>query len=249
MTWVAAMMAMCCAVDRRRVRREGLRGVLADAEDGVARLCPVGQRRLQTRRAAVLAVVVGLGDQGDSGALERAERRGRRVEDVLLGLGVGTGPVGEGRLEVDHGEVDPRQELRARVGPRRVGGSSASRSPKVGAGREVDVAAEGERDRLPVALPVRIEPRVAGMGGGRRRAGGRSVALPGGAGVSAPAVETKTTTSTSTKSPMAQMPRLRLTRRDVRSGGPGGPGGPDGGAGATSGAGRESRSVGDVRQL
>ncbi len=60
------------------------------------------------------------------------------------------------------------------------------------------------------------------------------------------AVTTSEPLAFSVVNPMAQMPRLRLTRREVRSGGPGDPGG---GAGAGSGAERGSRSVGVVRQL
>ena len=75
MTWVAAMMRNLLPVDRHLVRGERLRGVLADAEDRVPGPGPCRQGHLQTGLAAVLAVVVGLGDQGDPRPLERLEGR------------------------------------------------------------------------------------------------------------------------------------------------------------------------------
>ena len=107
--------------------------------------------------AAVHAVIVGLGGHGDRGALEGRDGRGRRVEDVRLALGLGARPVGHRGLEVDHAELGPGEELRdGRAEGRRgvlgqVGADGA---------REVDVAAEAERDGLAVAGPVRVERGV-----------------------------------------------------------------------------------------
>ncbi len=150
---------------------EGLGGVLADAEDGVAGLGAGGQRHLQALRSAVLPVVVGLGDQAHPGRLQGGEGGGRGVEVVGLGLGRRAGAVGEGRLEVDHREVHPGQQLRdpGTEGGGRVGGQAVAEGA---ARRQVHIPAEGERHRLPVALPLRVEVGV----GGRHR-GGRTVGM------------------------------------------------------------------------
>ncbi len=165
------------SVDHRRERREGLGRVLSDPEDGVPGAPPGGDRHLQAGLSAVLAVVVGLGHERGPRRLEGVERRGGCVEVVGLRLRVRAGAVGHGRLEVDHREIGTGQQLRHSGAERRrrVGGQAvAERAPR----GEVDVAAEGEGDRLSVALPVRLQPRVGdrvgGWSGCRGVVGGRT---------------------------------------------------------------------------
>ena len=83
------------------------------------------------------------------------------VEDVLLGLRVGTTAVGQRRLEVDHRQVRARQELaHARTQcSGRIGGQPVC---EVGAGGEAHVTTEGERDLAAVAFPAGTETRVTG---------------------------------------------------------------------------------------
>ena len=167
-------------VDGDPERGEGLGGVLADAQDGVPRLLSGGQGHLQAGRPAILAVVVGLRHQGHPGPPEGLDGTRRRREHVLLGLGIGTGAaVGQGRLEVGHGEIDPRQQL---LGPRSEGGGRVVGQPggQDASGWEIVVAGEGEGDRFPVAIPIRVE---RGPGGQRRMMDGtvgrRSMRRPG----------------------------------------------------------------------
>ena len=174
MTWVAAMIAMCCPWI-----------VVVYGVNACAAFCPmprivypvwalVARAVCSPGRPAILAVVVGLGDERHAGALERVDDGGRRVEDELLALRVGAGAVGQGGLVVDHGQVGAREQLRHR-GTESVGGVGRQPVPQGGAGREVDVAPEGEGHGLPVTLPVRVEPRIAGA---RWR---RPVRMPGAA--------------------------------------------------------------------
>jgi hypothetical protein len=64
----------------------------------------------QPRPTAVLAVIVGLGDQRDVRGLERRDRGRRRMEDVLLGLRVPARPRYQGGLEVRHRQVSAGEE-------------------------------------------------------------------------------------------------------------------------------------------
>src|SRR4029434_10013855 len=90
---------------------------------------------------------------------EVGEGRGRGQEgEVLRGRGAA---LGDGGLEVDHGQVGPAQHARDRAeGGGRVGGQ-AGRDRAL----EVDVAAEGQGDRLAGRLPGVAGP--PGRGGGR----------------------------------------------------------------------------------
>ena len=144
-------------IDGHPVGREGLRGVVADPDDRVLVLRRDGEVLRKPLGPAVEAVVVGLRGQGDGGALERGDRRSGSIEDVLLVLRFGTRAVGHGRLEVHHAQVGSREQVRnggAECGGGVLGQALADRS------REVHVPGEAQADRLPVALPVRIEGRV-----------------------------------------------------------------------------------------
>ena len=105
------------------------------------------------------------------------ERRGRGPEVELLGRR--RAPLGDRRLEVDHRDIGPQG-----VGhPREQGGGVVGQK---GARRafEVDVAAEGEGDRLagpqtPATGGRRSGPRQARPAPGPRLAGGRRWPTPG----------------------------------------------------------------------
>ena len=236
MTWVAAMIGDLLPVDHRGVRREGLGGVLADADHRIGRLRPGGEGHLQPGLTAVLAVVVGLGDEGDAGRLEGGQGGRRGVEVVGLGLGVGTGPVGHGGLEIDHAEVAPDSRLRTPV-PRAVVGSAASRSPSV--------LPEGKLTSPPKAKvtarrppPVRLEPWVGDRVG---RGPGPGVVTGGGVTSAAAQTPTRGPPPARPPEPPAIVRFRRGTRRDTRSG-PSGTGPP--GSGGTARVARPVRAPG-----
>ena len=110
-------------------------------------------------------MIVGLGDEGDPRPLEGLHRAGRGVEDVLLGLGVGTGAVRQRGLEVRHRQVRTAEELghRRAEGRCRVRGQAVA---EIGSRWEVHVAPEREGDGPAVAIPVRTETGVDRRGGG-----------------------------------------------------------------------------------
>ena len=202
-------------VDRCLIRRERLRRVLADAENGVPALLLGGQGHLQPGGAAILPVIVGLGDQRDAGSLERGDGRRRCIEHVLLRLRVGTRPIGEGRFKVGHGEVGSVEQLgdgRAQCA-RRIPGQAVTQG---GGDGKVHVAPEGQGDRPAVTLPIGFEPRVvhrrdAGLGLFRRQARRRRAPTfvapsPG---------QSSASSSARSNSPAPQRRRMRRTRREV----------------------------------
>jgi hypothetical protein len=235
------------AADGGRVWSERLCRVLADPENGVARLRPGREGHLQPGRPAVLAVIVGLGDQRHAGALERSDGGGRRREDELLGLRLGAGAVGQSGLEVHHGEIDAREE----GGHRRtqgVGGVSRQPIAQGGPGREVDVPAEGEGDALPVPLPVRIESGVRRWRRWRLVVVARPIVVPAGRrGSPATPAEAQGEREGGGQHDELAGPEAPVALDPAR----GKPGGSAGGTGGPSapGRGRVRRSVGDVRTL
>ncbi len=165
------------ALDRDQVGPVGLVGVAADPDDRELGRLGRGQRVAQADQAEVLAVVVGHGGDVDAGRLEGGQGRRRGPEGEVLG-GRGAA-LGDGRLEVDHGQVGPAEHARDRAeGGGRVGGQ-----PGLDRALEVDVAAEGEGDRLAGRLPGGAGPLG---GGGRAVGGGRRSGPPGSSGSPGP---------------------------------------------------------------
>ena len=143
------------------VRREGVRAVLAHADDR-ERCVPSGQQGvLQPDGAEIGAVVVGHRHHVDAGVGQDVERPGRGAEPVavlrpLEGLRIPAAALGDRTLQVDHGDVG-------------VGEGSADRTEPAGVVQEgghldleVDVAGEREGHLVVPTLVV-----VATLVGGR----------------------------------------------------------------------------------
>ena len=159
------------SVDGDPVRRERLRRVVADADDGEGGLRGDRQILREPLGPAIEAVVVRLGYDVDARALERGDRGWRSVEGVLLVLGLGADVVvGEHGLEVHHAQLCARQQLRDRCSERRRGVLGQAAADDAG---EVHVTAEREGDRFAASFPVWIERGVLGEGLIDRRMGGR----------------------------------------------------------------------------
>ena len=157
------------ALDRDQVGPVGLVGVAADPDHRELGRLGRGQGVAQADQAEVLAVVVGHGGHVDAGRLEGGQGRRRGPEGEVLG-GRGAA-LGDGRLEIYHGQVGPLEH----VGDRAEGGGRVGRQPGLDRALEVDVAAEGQGDRLAGRLPgvAGLLGRGGGRPGGRRRGGGR----------------------------------------------------------------------------
>ena len=224
------------AVNGDLVGREGLGHVLADPEDRVVRLGPGRQRHLQPGLATVLPVVVGLGGEVDTGGPEGGQGGGGGVEVVRLGLWIRAGPVGHRRLQIDHAEVHPSQEVGdpGAQGGGGIGGQSVAQgAPR----REIDIAPEGQGHRLAVTLPLGIQSRVGHSGRGRGMRVERMARGWRDGGVAA-ADEEPRPRATRPASRARAMMRFLRTRRDTSSGrlGPRG--------GGRSGAGKRRRERG-----
>ena len=158
-TWVAAMMAMRWPSMVTRYGVKACAALFPMPMIGYASCVAMVRFCDNPSRAAVEAVVVGLGDEGDPGALQGGDGRCGRIEDVLLVLRLGAGAVGHHALEVHHAQLVPAKSW-GMVVPRAVEGSEARLCPTVPC--EMDVAAEAQGHRVPVAGPVRVQRRVLG---------------------------------------------------------------------------------------
>ena len=229
MTWVAAMMAIRLPVDGDPVRGEGLGRVLADAEDGVLRLPPGGQRHLQAGPTAVLAVVVGFGDQGDPGRRggRSPPRPGPRRRTAWAG-GRGTSRR-SAPSPVDHRQVDAGQE---RLGPRAEGGGPGRRPAGCRAWCPRGSSRRHRRPRSPASRCPATRGREASPWPRRPDGGARRPAAGARAGRRPRASTTGSTANRARRArPPARGPRTTgcdapAVRWPPDRGGPGGPGGP-----------------------
>ena len=246
MTWVAAMMAIFWPLMVVSYGVKAWPTFWPIPRIGIARRLLGREGHLQAGRSAVLAVVVGLGDQGDAGVLEGGDGRGRGVEHVLLGLGArGSVPSvsADSKLAMDRSA--PASSA-GTVGPRAVAGSAASRSPRV-----VPV---GKWTSPPKARVTGLPSPV--QSGSRRRSLGTGVPAwvrgPGRCGGAAtcegplPPVNRTTPRMMAASRPRAHRNRLRRTRRDTSRGTSGGghPGRDLAGSGRSSRSAQTGRSTG-----
>ncbi len=183
-TWVAPITAIRWPLTSVRHGAKASSAVVAHAHDGEVGGLGRGQRVGQADRAVVEPVVVGHGGHVDAGAGQRGERRRGSPEREVLGHR--RAPGGDGRLEVDHGQVGGRQHgalgRQGRRPGRRSSSARSSRSkwtspPKA---KVTGVAAAHERPGPAPVAPWCRRRRCPAVAVGRGRIGRRRSG-PGGA--------------------------------------------------------------------
>jgi len=89
--------------------------------------------------------------------MQGRECRGRRIEDVLLGLWLRAFPGGQSAFQIDHAYLGSREELAHRATESR---GRVRCEPQSDRTLKVHIAAECQGDGLAVTSPIRVQWRM-----------------------------------------------------------------------------------------